>query len=40
MKTSAPPNPSDARAVMHEAVVQSGILSAARAEELGMAAKS
>jgi (E)-4-hydroxy-3-methylbut-2-enyl-diphosphate synthase len=32
-------NPIDARAVMHEAVVQSGILSAARAEELGMAAK-
>jgi (E)-4-hydroxy-3-methylbut-2-enyl-diphosphate synthase len=31
-------NPIDARAVMHEAVVQSGILSAARAEELGMAA--
>ncbi len=30
-------NPIDARAVMHEAVVQSGILSAARAEELGMA---
>jgi (E)-4-hydroxy-3-methylbut-2-enyl-diphosphate synthase len=27
----------DARAVMHEAVVQSGLLSAARAEELGMA---
>ena len=31
-------NPIDARAVMHEAVVQSGILSAARAEELGMTA--
>ena len=31
-------NPIDARAVMHEAVVQSGLLSAARAEELGMAA--
>jgi (E)-4-hydroxy-3-methylbut-2-enyl-diphosphate synthase len=30
-------NPIDARAVMHEAVVQSGLLSAARAEELGMA---
>jgi (E)-4-hydroxy-3-methylbut-2-enyl-diphosphate synthase len=29
--------PMDARAVMHEAVVQSGLLSAARAEELGMA---
>ncbi len=32
------PNPVTARAVMHEAVVQSGILSAARAEELGMSA--
>jgi (E)-4-hydroxy-3-methylbut-2-enyl-diphosphate synthase len=31
-------NPMEARAVMHEAVVQSGILSAARAEELGMTA--
>jgi len=31
-------SPIDARAVMHEAVVQSGILSAARAEELGMPA--
>ena len=31
-------NPIDARAVMHEAVVQSGVLSAARAEELGMSA--
>jgi (E)-4-hydroxy-3-methylbut-2-enyl-diphosphate synthase len=31
-------DPIDARAVMHEAVVQSGILSAARAEELGMPA--
>jgi (E)-4-hydroxy-3-methylbut-2-enyl-diphosphate synthase len=29
--------PADARAVMHEAVVQSGILSAKRAEELGLA---
>ena len=29
-------NPIDARGVMHEAVVQSGVLSAARAEELGM----
>jgi (E)-4-hydroxy-3-methylbut-2-enyl-diphosphate synthase len=28
--------PADARAVMHEAVVQSGILSARRAEELGL----
>ena len=32
------PNPIEAREVMHEAVVQSGILSAARAEELGMVA--
>jgi (E)-4-hydroxy-3-methylbut-2-enyl-diphosphate synthase len=32
------PNPVEAREVMHEAVVQSGILSAVRAEELGMAA--
>ena len=31
-------SPIEAREVMHEAVVQSGILSAARAEELGMAA--
>jgi (E)-4-hydroxy-3-methylbut-2-enyl-diphosphate synthase len=31
-------NPIDARCVMHEAVVQSGVLSAARAEELGMSA--
>jgi len=31
-------NPIDARCVMHEAVVQSGVLSAARAEELGMPA--
>jgi (E)-4-hydroxy-3-methylbut-2-enyl-diphosphate synthase len=31
-------NPIEAREVMHEAVVQSGILSAARAEELGMSA--
>ncbi|MDP1699971.1 MAG: flavodoxin-dependent (E)-4-hydroxy-3-methylbut-2-enyl-diphosphate synthase [Aestuariivirga sp.] len=31
-------NPIDARAVMHEALVQSGILSAARAGELGMPA--
>jgi (E)-4-hydroxy-3-methylbut-2-enyl-diphosphate synthase len=30
--------PKDARAVMHEAIVQSGLLSAARAEELGMGA--
>ena len=30
------PNPKDARGVMHEAIVQSALLSAARAEELGM----
>jgi (E)-4-hydroxy-3-methylbut-2-enyl-diphosphate synthase len=30
--------PKSARAVMHEAIVQSGLLSAARAEELGLAA--
>jgi (E)-4-hydroxy-3-methylbut-2-enyl-diphosphate synthase len=30
--------PKDARAVMHEAIVQSGLLSAARAEELGLGA--
>src|SRR5262245_18904150 len=30
------PVPADARAVMHEAIVQSGRLSAARAEELGL----
>ena len=29
------PSPSDSRAVMHEAIVQSGLQSAARAEELG-----
>jgi (E)-4-hydroxy-3-methylbut-2-enyl-diphosphate synthase len=32
------PEPNEARAVMHEAVVQSGLLSAKRAEELGMSA--
>jgi (E)-4-hydroxy-3-methylbut-2-enyl-diphosphate synthase len=30
------PAPKDARAILHEAIVQSGILSAKRAEELGM----
>jgi (E)-4-hydroxy-3-methylbut-2-enyl-diphosphate synthase len=30
------PSPREARSVMHEAVVQSGLLSAARAEELGL----
>jgi (E)-4-hydroxy-3-methylbut-2-enyl-diphosphate synthase len=33
---AASPAPKDARAVMHEAIVQSGLLSAARAEELGL----
>ena len=32
------PKPAEARAVMHEAVVQSGLLSAARAQEIGMRA--
>jgi (E)-4-hydroxy-3-methylbut-2-enyl-diphosphate synthase len=32
------PEPRDARVVMHEAMVQSGILSSQRAEELGLAA--
>ncbi len=32
------PAPKDARAVMHEAIVQSALLSAARAEELGLGA--
>jgi (E)-4-hydroxy-3-methylbut-2-enyl-diphosphate synthase len=32
------PEPNEARAVMHEAVVQSGLLSAKRAEELGLPA--
>ncbi len=31
------PHPEDARTVMHEAIVQSGLLSAKRAEEIGMA---
>jgi (E)-4-hydroxy-3-methylbut-2-enyl-diphosphate synthase len=33
---AASPQPKGARAVMHEAIVQSGLLSAERAEELGM----
>jgi len=33
------PAPRDARSVMHEAIVQSGLLSAARAEELGLGAE-
>ena len=35
-ENAAAPKPKDARAVMHEAMVQSALLSAARAEELGM----
>jgi len=35
-ENAASPAPRDARAVMHEAIVQSALVSAARAEELGM----
>jgi len=35
-ENAASPAPKDARAVMHEAIVQSGLISAERAEELGM----
>ena len=35
-ENAASPAPKDARAVLHEAIVQSGLLSAERAEELGM----
>jgi (E)-4-hydroxy-3-methylbut-2-enyl-diphosphate synthase len=35
-ENAASPTPKDARAVMHEAIVQSGLLSAERAEGLGM----
>ena len=35
-ENAASPNPMDARRVMHEAIVQSALLSAARAEDLGM----
>ena len=35
-ENAASPAPKDARAVMHEAIVQSGLLSAERAEELGL----
>ncbi len=35
-ENAASPQPKDARAVMHEAIVQSGLLSADRAQELGM----
>jgi (E)-4-hydroxy-3-methylbut-2-enyl-diphosphate synthase len=37
-ENAASPAPMDARSVMHEAIVQSALLSAARAEELGMGA--
>ncbi len=37
-ENAARPQPHDARAVMHEAMVQSALLSAARAEELGLGA--
>jgi (E)-4-hydroxy-3-methylbut-2-enyl-diphosphate synthase len=37
-ENAASPEPKDARAVLHEAIVQSAILSAHRAEELGMGA--
>jgi (E)-4-hydroxy-3-methylbut-2-enyl-diphosphate synthase len=36
-ENAASPAPRDARSVMHEAIVQSALLSAARAEELGLA---
>jgi len=36
-ENAASPAPKDARAVMHEAIVQSGLLSAERAEALGLA---
>ena len=35
-ENAASPSPKDARSVMHEAIVQSALLSAERAEELGM----
>ncbi len=35
-ENAASPTPKDARAVMHEAIVQSGLLSAERAQELGL----
>jgi (E)-4-hydroxy-3-methylbut-2-enyl-diphosphate synthase len=37
-ENAASPDPKDARSVMHEAIVQSALLSAARAEELGLGA--
>jgi (E)-4-hydroxy-3-methylbut-2-enyl-diphosphate synthase len=38
-ENAASPEPRDARSVMHEAIVQSALLSAARAEELGLGAE-
>jgi (E)-4-hydroxy-3-methylbut-2-enyl-diphosphate synthase len=38
VENAASPAPRDARSVMHEAIVQSALLSAARAEELGLGA--
>jgi len=38
-ENAASPDPKDARRVMHEAIVQSALLSAARAEELGLGAE-
>jgi (E)-4-hydroxy-3-methylbut-2-enyl-diphosphate synthase len=38
-ENAASPQPSDARSVMHEAIVQSALLSAARAEALGLGAE-
>ena len=35
-ENAASPEPKDARAIMHEAIVQSGLLSAERAEQLGL----
>jgi (E)-4-hydroxy-3-methylbut-2-enyl-diphosphate synthase len=37
-ENAASPEPKDARAIMHEAIVQSGLLSAERAQQLGLAA--
>ena len=37
-ENAASPEPKDARAIMHEAIVQSGLLSAERAEQLGLGA--
>src|SRR6187200_2209726 len=37
-ENAASPEPKEARAIMHEAIVQSGLLSAERAEQLGLGA--